>query len=753
MSRVGIGGTLNKLYCGVALAILAAAPGMALAQSAPTQSAPTTPEPAGPKKTPAKTAPAKSKATTVEDVTVTAHAEETRTSIDRRSYDVAKDLQATTGSISDALRNVPSVEVDVNGNVSVRGDRNVTILVDGKPSAQFKGSSVAQALQQMPANSIARVEVITNPTAEFDPEGSGGIINLVTKKTSKTGRSGGIKLSIASNGGWNAGMNGAWRGEKLTVSGDLNLRHDVQGGRYRSETSGVDPSGLSFAHHSSGFNRGSADWSGGHLSLEYQPDPKDQLSSEVYMGAGRFTSTGPTNFTADGPGGGGTRVYTQVTTSGGTFSYVGASENWRRTFAGEQHDLSVSLDTNHNRNRNDNDWTQVDTVPVALDSAEAQTRRSLYVQTELKADYQRPMPRQGRLKTGLQLQLTDVTLDNADSRGPTPAALVPVTALIDRFQDRQLVSALYATYEQPMGDLTVLAGLRAETTRMRLDDVTGGQVDHSGYSRLYPSLHLQWKLDDQQQLTASYSRRVQRPSPWDLNPFRIVYSPFAASQGNPNLVPQETASYEAAWQYRKATTFYSATVYWRVNSNGVTDVQTDIGNGLILTTKANLAQSRNGGLELAANGKLTPTLNYSLSGDAHLNQIDTAGLGLSGLRSAWTYSGRGSLTWQATPRDMLQLGGNYYGRTLTTQGSRGPLGRVNIGYRHKIDDKFSLVFTGSDVFATSRSTNELDTATLNRNSLYVPRNRVFFLGLSYTFGMGAKKDQGFDFGGGGPPTR
>ena len=127
--------------------------------------------------------PAASEAT-VEGLTVTAESPTAfRSSIDRRSYGVANDLQTTTGSISDALRNIPSVEVDVQGNVSLRGDPNVTILIDGKPSGLFKGEGAAQALQSLPADQIERVEVITNPSAAFSPDGSAGIINLITKKT------------------------------------------------------------------------------------------------------------------------------------------------------------------------------------------------------------------------------------------------------------------------------------------------------------------------------------------------------------------------------------------------------------------------------------------------------------------------------------------------------------------------------------------------------------------------------------------
>src|SRR6185437_11367669 len=156
---------------------------------------------------------------TVEGVTVTGASQNgMRTSIDRRSYGVAGDLATTTGSISDALKNIPSVEVDVNGNVSLRGDTNVTILIDGKPSGMFKGASAAQALQAMAADSIERVEVITNPSAAFSPEGSAGIINLVTKTTRKAGGSGSARLNVGTSNHYNGGVTAAYTSNKLTLT-------------------------------------------------------------------------------------------------------------------------------------------------------------------------------------------------------------------------------------------------------------------------------------------------------------------------------------------------------------------------------------------------------------------------------------------------------------------------------------------------------------------------------------------------------
>ncbi|MBS0335212.1 MAG: TonB-dependent receptor plug domain-containing protein, partial [Proteobacteria bacterium] len=161
----------------------------------------------------------------VDEIVVTGQSQQQdRVEIDRRSYSTAKTLQAQSGTVADLLRTVPSVDVDVQGNVSLRGDQNVTILVDGKPAAEFSGPSRSTAVQSLPADRYERVEVITNPSAADSAEGSGGIINLVSKQTHRVGYSGSAKFGLGERGQAIAGINGGYNGENLSLSGDLSLR-------------------------------------------------------------------------------------------------------------------------------------------------------------------------------------------------------------------------------------------------------------------------------------------------------------------------------------------------------------------------------------------------------------------------------------------------------------------------------------------------------------------------------------------------
>ena len=326
--------------------------------------------------------------------------------------------------------------------------------------------------------------------------------------------------------------------------------------------------------------------------------------------------------------------------------------------------------------------------------------------------------------------------------------LVVEPALTNRFLYDQDVYAGYVTYERPFGDFTVLGGLRAEQVEIRTNQVTSVQKDDNSYFRLYPSLHLGYTVSQTQTLTANYSKRVQRPQPQDLNPYPIYIDPKTFAAGNPDLKPQVTDSYELGWQHRKGPQSYLATAYYRESRDGVTNVTRDLGDGTFLNTRENLAKSRNGGLELVANGKLTPKLSYNVSGNAYWNEIQSSIPGVVGTRDMTTLSGRASLSWQAAPKDFFQLNGFTSGKRLTPQGYREPVSLLNLGYRRKVNDKLNFVVTANDVLDSFKDAGVIDTPTLKQRVERTANVRAVFVGFTFSFGGGKARPEQFDFGSG-----
>lgn len=686
----------------------------------------------------------------VEGVTVTGPANGMRTSIDRRSYSVGQDLQAASGSVADALRSIPSVEVDVQGNVSLRGDANVTIMIDGKPSGMFRGPGAGDALQQFPADQIERVEVITNPSAAFKADGTAGIINLVTKKTRGAGWAGSVRGNLGSGGRYNGGVSLAYNAPKLTVAADVALRRDDQKQVFVDRRLRTDPlTGVSRETRQDSLMTGGHDLATGRFSADYDLDAKTRISGELRVFAMDFAHRGFEHYEADQAAG----VVIRDRVGRATFerTSVEGSASYRRKFAGDGHELVIDASRERSENDGYRRYGIRQVSPVALDSYEDISTPFLAYDTEFKIDYTRPLPGEAKLKAGYEFELEDLDNEALGLRGPDPQTAVLDPTLTNRFLHEQAIHTLYGTYERPFGDLTVLAGLRLEQVRMEIDQVTSGVRAETDYTRAYPSLHMAYRLDEEQQVTLSYSHRVSRPQAGDLNPFRTYVDLLNFREGNPRLKPQDTHSYEAAFQRRSGQTYYLATLYYRQSSNGVTDVVRDLGGGVLLTTKANLARSRSGGLELTANGKLTPKLSYNVSGNVFWNEIDASSLGFADPRSAYTLSGRANLTWQATPEDLFQVNGFVNAKRLTAQGYREPFGLLNLGYRRKLSDDLSAVVTVQDLLNSAKDVQVFDTPTLRGRSEREFQGRTLFVGLTYSFGGGRRpRDQGFDFGGGPP---
>ena len=709
-----------------------ASPSLVLAQTPPAAK----PGPAKPAQAKPGDAP-----TAVEGVTVTSDSTALRTSIDRRSYSVANDLSAKTGSIADALRNIPSVEVDVQGNVSLRGDPNVTIMIDGKPSSMFNGDGKADALQQMPADQIDRVEVMTNPSAAYRPDGTAGIINLITKRTRKPGATGSVKLNVGPDGRYNTGVTGNLNRGKLTLSGDAGYRYDRQRSWLADARENPTTGGQS-AQDGAYLNAGDAvNLRGG---VDYALTKTDRLSGEVRYRVMDYFTGGHETYDTLVPATG--VDYVRDSSANMDRKNGVVSGDWRHQFKGAEHELDAHLEyetTDFSRDgRGFIDYTP------GVDQYETFGFGAKQDRVNFKLDYTRPMSGESKLKAGLDLEGTDNDYDNHGARGDAMDSLVVDPRQTNRFLYDQDVYAGYVTYERPFGDFTALAGLRAEQVEIRTNQVTSAQKDDNSYFHVYPSLHLGYTLTSSQTLTANYSKRVQRPQAQDLNPYPIYQDPTNYRAGNPDLKPQITDSYELGYQYRKGPASYLATAYYRESRDGVADVVHDLGGGVFLTTRENLAKSRNGGLELVAAGKLTPKLSYNISGNAFWNEIQSTIPGVVGARDMTTLSGRASLSWQATPKDFLQLNGFTSGKRLTPQGYREPISLLNLGYRRKVSDKLNLVVTANDVLNSFEDTFVIDTPTLQARTRRWANVRAVFVGFSYSFGGGKARPEQFDFGGG-----
>ena len=736
---------------------LATSSGAAFAQTpAPAAPPPSrTPAPAPPPAAAQQQAPAAgtekpAEASTLGDVVVTARPNDVRTSSEGTSYSLANDLQAATGTLAEALRNIPSVEVDPDGNVSLRGDSNVTILVDGRPASQFNGPSRGQLVQQIPASQYARIEILTNPSAAYSPEGSGGVINLISKPTTvRPGQTttGSLRASVGDSGRYTVGGSLSHVNGPTTVSADVGVRHDAYLQEAQRLRTRLDSgSGRFLESRQTQDVEGDSDSAFIRVAVEHNLDARTQLTGDVRHTDVDSFADSLELFEADSAAGGIASAYRR--TSGGGFQgqFSGASARVLRRFDTAGHEWSNEL--RYDRNRFGIDFASyADRLfPVAAPFHEQLSNQNSQDQIGFTSAYVRPMADGGRLRLGYERQALTLEQDNSFARGPTPATLVADPVVSNEFHLDQTVHALYATLERPFGaKLTAQFGLRLEQANLELNQITTGLRSSQDYFRAYPTLNASYQLDDTQTLRASYGRRIQRPGPGDLNPFLAYQDNQNLRSGNPDLLPQETDAFELSWQYRMQQTFYQATLYYRDTRDAFTPVASDLGGGVFLTRPENLGANTSTGLELVANGALHPTLRYNASLNVFRQEIDAAGLVGTVDSSGQSVSGRLTLNWTPTQSDFLQISGIWGGEQLLAQGSREQSTLVNLGYRRKLSASWSLNVTVRDAFDDYGSTTTLATPIFTDRTDQVFGGRAAFIGLTWNFGGGQRRPEQFDF--------
>jgi outer membrane receptor protein involved in Fe transport len=732
----------------LALAAAIAAPAFAQAQPQPQpQAQPQRARPAAqpPVGQPARP-PAKPRTGQADEVVVTGTRADVVATPDRVSFRVTDDLQVQTGTLADALRAVPGVEVDLQGRVSLRGDADVTILIDGRPSAMLRGESRGDVLLSMPANRVERVELITNPSAALSPEGSAGVINLVTRRVSKDTRTAAVRATVGGRDRYALNLGGALSKGRLSATGDIGYRRFTTDADVVELRSRVDPTtGSVVDSRLDSAIRNSLTAQTARVGVDYDLDKKNRISGELsYREASGDVARAERFRSADAA-----TSYDRASSTDLSQRALDARASWRRTLPGKDHELLAEVEVENGRLRREVEGVTAFTAGGGF----SERIRNAGERTDYtaKVDYKRPVGKEGALELGYQANVSNSRFDYAGARGAAFDSLVPVPGLTNQFDYDLSVHALFGTYKFGLGKLDVETGLRLEQALTRIVQIADATRFDNDYFRAYPTLHLGYALSKTDQLRGSYSRRIQRPSAQDLNPYLFYVDPQNVRRGNPNLLPEVTNSFELGWQHRKAGNFVSLTGFYRHASGGVTDILSDLGNGVFLTSRANLATAERAGAELIANGRLSKKLSYNGSATILWTSIDSRAGGVTARRSGTTAIVRANLSWQPKPKDYFQLNAVYTGKQLLPQGYRSSSGILNLGYRRKFNERLSGLVTAQNVLDTARQVTLFESPTLRDQIRQHGAGRILLVGLAWNIGGASKKrpEPGFDFQQGG----
>jgi outer membrane receptor protein involved in Fe transport len=662
------------------------------------------------------------------------------TRIDRKIYTVTEDAQSTFGTLSDILSVLPSVDIDPDGVLTLRGDSNVLILIDGKPSTLFQGSAAADNLQSISAKDIERIEVLTTPPAQFKAEGAAGVINIILRKHRARGTSGTAQGSIGDGGRSAVGATLTYGGERFTGGLSAGYREDYRQRLIQTQETGPDPV--------SGQVLESQDVVSERIRRNL---PNAGLTGE-YVLNDRATLAGSASWSKRG----GLRTYTQVddsvtpagmtTSSTERLSSGHDPENSYDTAlrftqklgrSGEELDLSLHRAVSHQYEHYD--YTNDPFIPPAPAFYNNLSFHEEHGISQADLDYTLPLSKQRSMSLGYAFEQDDYAFSNVgENVDPATGALVIDPLQTNQFSFQQRIEALYASYQETAGRWTWLLGLRGEVTTTDAVQITNQVSTPGRYAQLYPSLHVDRNLSEQSTVSFGASRRVTRPDPSNLNPYLdYEYKPNLRT-GNPNLRPQYTQSFEVGYGYEWHGASYGLTGYYRHNVNSVTNLTEYLGNGVSLDTKTNLPRNDSSGIEFTATGHVLANLAYSVSGNAFYTQIDASQLGIPGLESTTGVNLKVKLDYRPTAADSAQISFTRTDKRLTPQGNNSAVDLVNLGYKRTLTPALSLVATVTDLFNGQHYRRIAITPLFTQVYERSVEGRVVFIGIVYSFGSNQK---------------
>jgi ferric enterobactin receptor len=656
---------------------------------------------------------------TASEVVITGKPPEVVDRIDRRVYNIEGDPQAQTGVVTDILKKLPSVSVDPKGNVALRGDKAVQILIDGKPPLD------RNQLTNLAANQVASVEVITNPSAEYAADGTAGVINIVTKKRRPPGLTGGVNASLDSKGQGDLAANANLNLGKVTLNGALSGGRNAYKNPSSSRREILDGhGGVLDTQDQATIDRGDGSYVQGSAGVIYKPTDRSRFNLTGKYGTFDGDGRDETRSTGTGPG----DTYLEASRTG--FSGYNLNLDLGYEYTGPKDGETLTLDLNHAENVFRIPAAFTDAFPAPGPAAQTRTLLDSHTASDLfKADYKRGFSGKTLLTAGVLWRTLETRLHRTQD-----STLPGVGALDHRFTGRETRMAAYATYQFPLGHWTALPGLRVETVARRFE---AGASD-ADETLVFPSLHLSHAVGARGAFKLSYSRRVDRAGFQSYDGTIVYQSARSASAGNPALKSPTVDSYEAAYTYDRKDFGFIASLYWRARHDTLGGETVDIGSGVLLSRPVNIGDSHSGGAEFTLHGPLGAHWKYQLNGNLFDSQIRAFDGVLGPARDAFAWSGNGTLEYDVVPGgaegDRFQINLQAYSAQPTGQGFSSAYTRFDAVWQHPVGRQWSLVVTAIDLLGAAGGHQITETSTLRLRSEWPAGDRAVKVALSWKFG-------------------
>ena len=679
----------------------------------------------------------------IEEVQVKGLRSQMKFELDKKVFNVAQNIASTGGSASDVLRNIPSVKVGNKGEVSLRGNSSVTIWIDGKASG-LSSQNRGQILRQLPAESIEKIEITTNPSAKYSPEGTAGIINIILKKNRKAGYYGGVQAGADSHGGYSASTNFNFSSSKLDAFANLGFNRWVfKSGGYsnRQNYSGTDTTYLNQK------SAGKGTWNSwfARTGLTWHVTTKDHLSLTGMTMIDRGTDNNTIAYRSN---------ITDFYSQSNRISSMKNNMFGGNLQLGYKHEFSdnsnIDLSASYNR------WKMKQPAVYKQTSLFADNKEMATYQKqksdmgnhnwEFQADYVNTINEKHKIEAGYKGTVDKNVSPVETYSGSNENNFQPVTSLFNRFTYNQDVHAIYGTYGGRLGKFSYQAGVRGEYSNIVTRSLAYKQAEQdvapykTHYFKLFPSTFLSYSLPNDNEVQLNYSHRISRPWEEQLNPFMNITDSTNISFGNPFLKPEYSNSFELNYIKNWDNHMFSFSGYFRTTENVIQNISY-MENNIMKTTYENITKSTSTGTELVLKDRFFKKIDLTTSVNLFYYKLDGFSYLPQGAASPVIGKMQDNFTWNvqmianiALPKSYtLQLNGDYNARQLVAQGHEKASYSLDAGLR-KSFDKFSISLSAEDLFNSRKWSTVTNGAGFKQVSKSWWGGRQFGATLTYNFG-------------------
>ena len=716
------------------------------------------------------------------EVEVVGQASQMRFDIDKKVFNVDQNLAASGASASEMLQNIPSVDVDNEGNISLRNSSSVEVWINGKPSGLTEENR-AQILEQMPAGSIEAVEVITNPSAKFNPEGTAGIINLVLKKDRKAGYYGSVSAGGMYNigspaPGAHVGANFNYNSSLVDFYVNLGLRYmshesDNVTDRYSFERLPLDSyddvreqwgDTLSYLNTLSASRRSFLGLFG-RMGADFHITKKSTIGISLMGHGGTNNSANANTYTNVLWGAMDTTMYLRTNQQAGMRPSYSASLDYAYEIDKMGSEVRTSIEYSGHKRSGDYVYVQEALQGYSPEYTQIQRQDGRNQSVRYKLDYTQKIGQTQKVEAGLygswQQRLSPSRAWNMEGED----------SLLIQFNDfdyEEWIAAMYATYGAKFGPFSMSLGLRGEYTNtyVRTRDVeeeSAWASTRRGYFQVYPTAFLSYAFPNNHELQANYTRRINRPRGRQINSFRDMSDSTNISFGNPLLDPEISSAVELNYLKTWDNHAISAGLYYRFSDNAIERVRY-LDDNVMYSTFENVSRRQSAGLEVVAKNKVTKWLNLTTTVNCYYAAMDSVfyDTNLDGELDL-LYPFQQSFSWNARLMANFlipmgwsaQLTGMYRSADVVAQGKMNSQYVVDLGVRKSfLDRKLNLAISVRDLLNSRRWASTTWGDNFWQYSSHEPRGTMFSVTLTYNFGnMRAKKQRpqsgGMDMGGEG----